>query len=311
MADRASAGADAAGDNIARGIGLTILSVAIFGVQDAVVKALVQDYSPFQISMMRYWAFALFSVLLVMRQAPLRQAFQSKAPRWQVARGVLLMADVWMFAIALRTVPLGELQSISMIYPLLVTLMAVPLLGEKVGAFRVGAVVAGFAGALVIIRPGGLPLDIGVLFAALSAAGYAGYVVCTRKAAQIDSTATCMIYVSVIGMLLSSAVGVFFFEPMDWRGAMLLAVVMGTMICAHALMMVALRHAPASVLQPFNYLILPWAIVLSFVIFGHLIDFVSLIGAAVVAGAGLTIWWRERRRKIDVTDPETTPAGRE
>ena len=93
---KASAGARA--DNIARGIAFTIIAVLVFGVQDAVAKILVQTYSPFQITMMRFWAFAAFSLFLVARQAPLRQALRSKHPRLQAVRGLLLVFDVWLAA---------------------------------------------------------------------------------------------------------------------------------------------------------------------------------------------------------------------
>jgi len=298
-------------DNVPRGIMLLICAVLIFGVQDAVAKILVQTWSPMQISMMRYWAFGLFSLLLVMRQAPLRQAFKSSLPKWQIARGLLLVADIWCFAMAIRTVPLAELQSIAMIYPLLVTLIAIPVLGERVGVFRITAIIVGFVGVLVILRPGGLVIDEGVYFAGAAMVFYGSYIVCTRKVAQVDSTATSMVYVGVIGLVLTSVVGVFFWQPMGWDGVLLVAVVMATTVSAHTLMMMALRHAPASVLQPFNYLALPWAIVLSIVVFGHMIDFISFIGATIIAGAGLVIWARERRWKVLVTDPEATPAGKE
>ena len=74
-------------DNVPLGIGLTIAAILIFGVQDAVSKYLVQDYSPFQLAMMRFWAFALFSLILVMRQGPISQAFRSKSPKTQILRG--------------------------------------------------------------------------------------------------------------------------------------------------------------------------------------------------------------------------------
>lgn len=298
-------------DNTPRGIMLVICAILIFGVQDAVAKILVQSWSPMQISMMRYWAFGLLSLLLVMRQAPLRQAFKSALPKWQIARGLLLVADIWCFAMAIRTVPLAELQSISMIYPLLVTLIAIPVLGERVGVFRISAILVGFVGVLVILRPGGLAIDEGVYFAITAMVFYGCYIVCTRKVAQVDSTATSMVYVGVIGLVLTSVVGVFFWQPMGWDGVLMAAVVMVTTVTAHTLMMIALRYAPASVLQPFNYLALPWAIVLSIVVFGHMIDFISFIGATIIVGAGLVIWARERQRKVFVADPEVTPAGKE
>ena len=292
---------------VGRAIFLTLVTIAVFGVQDAISKILVQDYSSFQITMMRYWGFAAFALVMVMRQAPLRQAFRSKVPAWQVLRGLLLMADIWLFALALRTVPLGELQAITVIYPLLVTLFAIPILGEKVGIFRFVAVGVGFAGALVIVRPGGLPLDWGVLFALASATLYALYIVITRKVSAHDSAATSMTYAAVVGLVLSGIVGCFFWQPMGWVDFALVVVVMATTCAGHGLMTYALTMAPASVLQPFNYFSLPWAIVLSALVFGHWIDGISLIGAGIIVVAGLVVMARERMRKVAVPAEASLP----
>ncbi|WP_083988683.1 DMT family transporter [Devosia geojensis] len=291
-------------DMVGQAIAITLVTIVVFGIQDAVSKILVATYSPFQITMMRYWAFALFALWLVSRRAPIRHALRSRATGWQVLRGVLLMGDIWCFALALQTIPLGELQAITLVYPLLVTLFAIPILGEKVGIFRIGAVVAGFAGAMIIVRPGGLPLDWGVLFAVASATLYALYVVVTRKVSHVDSTATSMVYVGVVGLVLSSATGVFFWQPMGWNDLALVAVIMVTGCAGHGLMMLALSKAPASTLQPFNYFSLPWAILLSIFVFGHLIDPVSMIGAGVIVAAGLVVMMRERMKKVPaVADP--------
>jgi len=281
-------------DNVPLGIGLTIAAVLIFGVQDAVSKYLVQDYSPFQLAMMRFWAFALFSLILVMRQGPLSQAFRSKSPKLQVLRGVLLVVDIWFFAAALKDVPLAELQAITLVYPLMVTLFAIPILGEKVGVFRFTAVTIGFLGALLIVRPGGLPLSLGVLYAILSATAYAVYIALTRKVSSQDTTATSMVYVGVVGLILTTGVGVFFWTPMPLDDLMLMGVIMVTSTTAHGLMMVALSRAPASTMQPFNYTSLPWGIILSFVFFQHLIDAVSFVGALIIAAAGIAVMLRER-----------------
>ena len=298
-------------DRTSVGIALTVLSVLVFGFQDVAAKILVQTWSPFQVTMMRYWAFGLFSLLMVMRQAPLRQAFRSKMPGWQIARGILLVVDIWLFAFAVRTVPLGELQSIILLYPLLVTLLAVPVLGEKVGPWRIGAVVAGFLGALVILRPGGLPVTIDVLFGLGAATAYSSYIVLTRKVAQADSVWTSMVYVGVVGMVLTSAVGVWFFAPMGMDGILLIGVMIVTTIVGHGLMMLALEMAPASTVQPFNYLMLPWAAILSLIFFSHFIDTISLIGATIIVGSGLLVWARERHKRIKVTRAEAIPPGKE
>jgi drug/metabolite transporter (DMT)-like permease len=302
--------ADTRTDNVGRAIALTLITIGVFGVQDAMSKTLMQTYSPFQITMMRYWGFALFSLFLVLRQAPLRQALSSKVPTWQVLRGTLLIVEIWCFARALQSVPLGELQAISLVYPLLVTLFAIPFLGEKVGVFRFVAVGVGFAGALIIVRPGGLPLDWGVLFAMLSSTLYSIYIVITRKVSQHDSAATSMAFTGIVGLVLSSAVGVFYWQPMGWGDVLLLLSIVVTTCLGHGLMVFALSMAPASTVQPFNYFSLPWAIVLSAVVFGDWIDPISLAGAGVIVAAGLVVMARERIKRVEVKDDPILP-GRE
>jgi drug/metabolite transporter (DMT)-like permease len=279
----------------------------VFGIQDVLSKTLVQTYSPFQVTMMRYWGFALFALVLVLRQAPLRQALSSRVPVWQVVRGSLLIIEIWFFAMALQTVPLGELQAISLVYPLLVTLFAIPILGEKVGIFRFVAIAVGFAGAMVIVRPGGLPLDWGVLFAAISSTLYSIYIVITRKVSEYDSAATSMAYTGLMGLLLSTAVGIFHWQPMAWSDFGVVVTIMITSCLGHGLMVFALSMAPASTVQPFNYFSLPWAIFLSAVVFGHWIDGISLIGAAIIVGAGLVVMARERMRKVKMPATPTLP----
>jgi drug/metabolite transporter (DMT)-like permease len=218
------------------------------------------------------------------------------------------MADIWFFALALQTVPLGELQAIVIVYPLLVTVFAIPVLGEKVGVFRFAAVGAGFVGAMVIMRPGGVPLDWGAGFALASATLYALYIVITRKVAAIDSAATSMTYAALVGLVLSTGVGVFFWQNMGWVDLALVVVVMITTCAGHGLMTIALTMAPASVLQPFNYFSLPWAIALSILVFGQWIDAVSMFGAAIIVVAGLVVMARERARRVPKVAQEAVPS---
>jgi drug/metabolite transporter (DMT)-like permease len=283
-------------DRVGQGIALAILAVIVFGIQDAISKVLVQTYHPFQIVMMRYWAFAAMSLFFATRRSSLRTALHSGRPMLQVLRGLLLMFDIWMFSIAVASVPLAELQAISLVYPLLVTLLAIPLLGERIGVFRLTAVIVGFVGAMIIVRPGGLPLNLGTISALGSACAYAIYLVLTRIVSKVDATPTSMVYVGLVGLVLSSAVGVFYWKPMDLASVGGIVGLMITMCVSHGAMMKALSLAPAGVLQPFNYLSLPWGITLSFVFFGHLIDPISLIGAVLITGAGIVVMARERRR---------------
>jgi drug/metabolite transporter (DMT)-like permease len=298
-------------DNIGRGILLSLAATLIFSTQDAISKFLVQsDVSPFQMTMMRFWATAVFALGLAWWQGGLREAFRTRHVGLQVTRAGLLVVDIWMYVLALSTVPLAAVQSITLVYPLLVTLFAIPLLGEKVGIFRVVAVAVGFCGALVIVRPGGVPLDLGIAFAAGSGAAYALYIVITRKVSADDSPTTSMVYNGVVGLLISSAVGVFHWQWLDLTTFLLIGYIMITGVAAHGMMILALSVTPASVLQPFNYTSLPWALLISALVFHEPLDAVSLIGAAVIVGAGLVVMARERVKKVPVVAEPTLP-GRE
>lgn len=297
-------------DNVGRGIAFALVALALFSTQDAASKFLVETISPFQTTMMRFWAFAAFALVLAVRKGSLREALRSGYPLLQVLRGVFLVVDIWLFVESLKTVQLPEVQAITLIYPLVVTLAAVPVLGEKVGLFRISAVVVGFLGALVVVRPGGVPLGWGVLEVVGSAVFYALYIVLTRKVSDRDSATTSMIYVGVVGLILGSAVGAFFWQPLDLQTGVAVGYIMFTGVAAHGLMILALSLAPASVLQPFNYTSLPWSILMSYLFFAHLIDPISLLGAAVIVGAGLVVMARERFRKIPAA-AEPAPPGKE
>ena len=111
----------------------------------------------------------------------------------------------------------------------------------------------------------------------------------------------------LIGLVLSGVVGAFFWQPMGWGDVLLVITIMGTTCAGHGLMVYALSMAPASVVQPFNYFSLPWAIGLSAVVFGHWIDPISLIGAAIIVAAGLVVMARERIKRVPVVADPTLP----
>jgi drug/metabolite transporter (DMT)-like permease len=163
----------------------------------------------------------------------------------------------------------------------------------------------------VIVRPGGLPLDWGVGLAVASGATYALYLVLTRKVAADDPPTTSMAYTGVVGLLLSSGVGIFHWQMLDLQSFLLIGYIMFTGVAAHGMMIFALSQAPASVLQPFNYTSLPWSILFSIVIFHEPIDAISLLGAAIIVGAGLVVMARERFRKVPQLNGEATLPGKE
>ena len=178
--------------------------------------------------------------------------------------------------------------------PLIVLALAVPILKERVGHRRWFAVILGFLGVLIILRPGFGNWQPILFLPLLGAFGFAVYLVLTRMAAKFDTIGTSAFYTGLVGLSVLTI-----FLPLEWKtptieewGWLLLASVLG--LCGHISVIKALSMAEASVLQPFFYVVLVWATFLGFIIFDDIPDSITIIGACIIVGSGLYAWYRER-----------------
>ena len=281
-------------ENVAWAILLSLLALLLFGIQDIAVKALVADYSPLQLVMIRFWGVGLFVLLWIGRDGGLRHAMRSHFPGLQILRCVLLLVDIWLFTAALDHMQTSDLQAIFMLYPIAVSVLAVPILGERIGAYGWVAVCVGFIGALIVVRPGFQQVDNAIWLVIGAVISFSLYTVLTRKVATRDSTKTSMLYLIVVAVLLSTATGLFDIKPMPRDAMLIMLVVIICAIATHILFTEALKYAPASTLQPFNFLALPIAAVLTYLFFGHVTDLATLLGGGVTVAAGLMVWLRTR-----------------
>lgn len=282
-----------------RGIALLLASTIVFATQDAITKHLAQDLAIAQIVMVRFTVFALFILMIVARKpGGVRQAVRAKQPWLQILRSLILVSEIGIFAYAVRYLPLADIHAIFAVFPLMVTALSVPILGEKVGIRRWMAVCVGFVGVLVILRPGHGVFDPMALLALICALVYALYNVLTRKvSAAGDSSSTTLLYTAVVGFLAVVCVGPWYWlwpTPEQW---MWLAMLSTTGITGHWLLIKSLEAAPASVVQPFNYTLLVWATAIGFLVFGNLPDLWTVCGASIVVASGLYTIFRERRLK--------------
>lgn len=269
----------------------------IFACQDAVTKLLVQDYAAAQILWVRYVMFAAFALVLARRKRPLAHVLRSTRPWLQITRSLFIVVEIGLFILAVRLLPLADAHALLATTPLIVTAVSAAFLGEAVGIRRWSAVLVGFAGVLVILRPGAGVFDIGSLWALLAAFLFAGYQAMTRVVSRSDDGETSLLYMAVVGVVAMTCVGPWFWvppTPLAWLGLTAIAV---TGTAGHLLLIRALECAPASVLQPFNYTQLVWATLVGFVVFGDFPDAWTIAGAAVVVASGLYTIYRERIRK--------------
>lgn len=283
-------------NDVRLGIWLMIATTLVFAVQDGISRHLAGNYNVLMVVMIRYWFFAAFVIALAVRQSgSLRAAAATTQPVLQIGRGLLLAAEICVMVLAFVKLGLIESHAVFICYPLLIAALSGPVLGEKVGWRRWSAIGVGFAGVLVILRPGFSVFAIEAAIPLASAMMFALYGLLTRYAARRDGTATSFFWTGTTGGVAMTLAGLWFWEPMApadwiWMGALCLTGVSG-----HWLLIKTYEVAEASAVQPFAYLQLVFAAAIGIVVFGETIAPNVAIGAALVVGAGLFTLWRARK----------------
>lgn len=269
---------------------LTCLAMAGFASMDAMSKFLVRDYPIIQTLWVRYVIFTLFAAIVAWPRVSLRSA----RPWLQAGRGVLALVENGVFVLAFFYLPLAEIHAIAATSPLLVIALSVPLLGEKAGPHRWRAVMAGFAGVLLIIRPGFHVLTWPLAIPLAGAFLWAAYQVLTRLIARADPMETTLLWTAVSGLAITTLLVPAVWVPPSPTAWVLLAGVGVLGSLSHFALIKALDHAEAGAVQPYAYTLLLWAIMLGFLVFGNVPDAWTIAGAAVVVLSGLYTWHRDR-----------------
>ena len=276
------------------GIALMMGAVACFACLDSTAKWLSRGIDPIQIAAVRY----IGSFLLVgafFNPWTRTQILRTRRPGLQCARALsLALATICAF-FALSSMRLTQVTSITFATPLIVALLVGPLLGERLGASRIVAVLVGFAGVLVVTRPASGELHPAALLAVAAACFNALYSIATRVLAAHDPAETTLFFTGLVGAALFLPVIPFIWtSPSTLLGWLLLPALGGFGALGHWLLILAHRRAPASVVAPFIYTQLIWASGLGFLLFGDAPDRWTLAGGAIVVASGLFLVAQER-----------------
>ena len=280
-------------------IGLVLAAMFAFAVMDGTAKILSQTLPIPQIMWVRNIVFTLLAIALLRgqnRTHSLLALARSGRPKLQFARGLLLILESAVFMLAFSLMPLADVHAIAAVAPLLVVALSVPILGEVVGPRRWAAVMIGFIGVLMIVRPGLVTLQPAVLVAILGAAMWGLYQVLVRLCARTDRAETTSLWTALVGLGATTLVGPAFWIWPDAQGWAMLAAIALLGAFAHIALIRALGLSQPSLLQPYNYSLFVWAIVVGYLLFGDVPDGWTLAGAAVVIASGLYAWHRERVR---------------
>jgi drug/metabolite transporter (DMT)-like permease len=279
------------------GLLLFLAAQFLFNLVDATGKYLVQGFPVVAVVWVRQ---VLLFLVMAAYVAALRdrRLLRMNSPRLQVARGATLFAFAAFLFAALKYLPQAEAVAISFVAPLLILVLAGPLLGERVGWARWAAAGAGFCGMLIVVRPGAGLAPIGIAFALATLGCNAAFQLLSRKLAMLDHPITTVFYSSLIGMLAGSLILPFGLPerwPNAWEAALFLSFgITGTL--SHLLLMRAYRLAPASFIAPFIYVHIVQATLAGLVFFGQFPDAVTLAGIAIILASGAGIALYERRR---------------
>ena len=281
-------------------IGYQCLSVAFIAVVDTAAKHLTAELHPVQIvwgySTAIFLHIGLYAAWRAARgPAPFRTLVRTRRPVLQLARAGLLVVTISLLFAGFVWLPIAEATVLNFMAPIFVALLSAPLLGERVDAHRWLAVAAGFAGVLVIIRPGSEIAHLAALFPLASALAFAGFQIMTRIVSRTDSTLATVFHTGAGACVLASAIVPFVWQPMSgrqWLGFLALGT-LGT--CAHICLVRAFTLAPAALVSPFNYTKLLWVTILGFFVFGDFPGANTLAGSALIVASGLYMVHREGR----------------
>jgi drug/metabolite transporter (DMT)-like permease len=279
----------------ARAITLTIAAILCFGLMDVSVKAV----SPITGTLPALWArYAGQMIIVAVLVAPrLRHVARTNHLALQITRSLLLMLATFFFFMALARIGLAEATAVMLMNPLLITLGGALFLGEALGARRVGAIVVALIGALIVIRPGGEVFQPAALLPLVAAFCFASYTLITRRLGPGEDVWTSLFYTGIVGSVILTAIMPFHVTVLNWQAAALLMLIAAFGTAGQLMLIRALSVAEAGLLAPFNYTALVFAMIWGLVLFGEMPDGWTLLGALVIASAGIYVWHRETRAR--------------
>ena len=290
-----------------KGALLTALAMLLFAIMDSMSKLLTQDYPIVEALWVRYVIFLVFALIMA-RPRGMAAVAKSARPWMQTARSLVSLVEAGVFVLAFQYLPLAETHAVAASSPLMVVALSAPLLGERIGPGGWLSVCAAFAGVMLIIRPGFAALSWPLLIPLLGAFLWALYQIMVRFLAREDSPETTLLWSAFVGLIALSLAAPWDFRMPDSRGWLLLGVIGILGSFAHYAMIKALNHARASTVQPYGYLLLVFAAIMGWLVFGDTPDCWTVLGACIVVLSGLYTWSRERQGPG--TDQETGNDGK-
>ncbi|SOC08240.1 S-adenosylmethionine uptake transporter [Rhodobacter sp. JA431] len=298
-----------ASKNNAKGALLGLASMAVYATHDAVAKLLGGHYAAVQIIF--FSALLSFPVLTVILLRDKREAsLRPVRPGWVLARAAATVATGVCAFYAFSHLPLAQVYPILFAMPLLITIFAIPILGEKVGLHRWAAVIVGLIGVLIVVRPGQAELGMGHLAALAAAICGATASVIVRKIGK-EERSVVLLLSPLLGNFVAMGLALpFVWVPLEISALGLMGVIALFGLTGAFLSILAYRTGEAAIVAPMQYSQIVWAVLFGWVFFDEGVDAVTLLGASVVIASGLYIVWRESTAHTSQFTPVLRTRGR-
>jgi len=275
------------------GIIFAILAYLSFSLLDTIQKTLIIYYSVFQLLFIKY-CFTLCLSFIESRRKKNYKFFITNNLKLQILRSFLSILESACFVLAFRYLSLADAHSIGGLTPIIVVIFSSIFLKEKITPKIWLAIFMGFIGVLVIMRPGLSIFDPKSLIP-LSAALFLGlYQVVTRKASEYDQNETSLFYTAITGILIMGSISFFYWIPINLSFILLFMGVGVFYSLGLYLQIIALSKARASMVQPFHYTLIFWAIIFGFIFYNDVPDLFTITGATIIASSGIYIFLKKR-----------------
>lgn len=269
------------------GIVWMLITAFFFVCVHATGKFLTASYPVVQVVWGRYVFHLALAVLILAPQ--LKRLLRTGNLKLQLLRSTFMLGSTVCYFAGVQYLPLTEANAINFLTPILVVILAQPVLGEQVGLRRWIGVGLGFVGAMIVIRPGSGLMDVAAGFLIMSALSNACYQLSTRKLGAIDNPLTTLLFTAIVGSICATLAVPFVWEPMDLQGWLLMLAIGAFAIIGHFALINAFRLATASSVAPFSYSMLIWSTVFGYLVFDQLPEYWAILGAAVIVIGGIII----------------------
>jgi len=268
------------------GVIFVILAYFSFSVLDAVQKTAIIYHSVFQLLLAKY-CFVFFLSFFESFRLKKKNFYRTKNLKLQLLRSILSVVESALFILSFKYLSLANAHSIGSLTPVIVVALSVYFLKEKISIKTWIAIFIGFTGVLIIMKPGLSIFDSKSLIPLAAAFALSFYQVITRKSSQYDSPETSLFYSSIIGIALTSVLSYFFWQELSSNSFVFFVAVGIFYSLGLYFQIIALTKSRASIIQPFHYTLIFWAIILGYIFYNDIPDYSILIGAAIITFSGI------------------------